>query len=371
MLRSNLKTKRHVLSALWVAAAICGVVDTAQARKPGPGEDACLADGVCVGLYEEARRLSKSGDYATALAAYQGAYRRRPVPWLLINIGRTLHKLGRYGEALSHYRRYLADEPKGPSDRLQTVHDYIAQAEKAQSEPTPAESAKPEEASAAARTETAPPSTTAPSTPTEKPPAEPSAASKGAPEPGAAQAAVRDKANEAVSATPTEQAAAHTAGKAAGHPSASAAPAAAAGPAAVPLPPSSPSPPANQGAPPVLAPPSVRGPQPDHAARSVDSAGGLAATQRPVPAYFWAGIATGGALIVAGTATGIAALLEARSLQDTPYAGAASSSLLDQQARVRSLALASDVLLALGGGTVGIVSVVLLIQRYGRATAKR
>ncbi|MBL9004152.1 MAG: hypothetical protein JNJ46_07900 [Myxococcales bacterium] len=371
MLRSNLKTKRHALSALWVAAAICCVVDTAQARKPGPGEDACLADGVCVGLYEEARRLSKSGDYATALAAYQGAYHRRPVPWLLINIGRTLHKLGRYGEALSHYRRYLADEPKGPSDRLQTVHDYIAQAEKAQAEPSPAESAKPEEASAAARSEATSPSTTAPNTPTEKPPAEPAAASKGAPAPGTAQAAVRDKANEPVPSAPTDQAAAHAAGTAVGHPSASAAPTPEAVPAAGPLQPSSQSPPANQGAAPVLAPPSVREPQPDQAARSADSAGGLGATRRPVPAYFWAGIATGGALIVGGTATGIAALLEARSLQDTPYAGVAPSSLIDQQARVRSLALASDVLLALGGGTVGIVSVVLLIQRYGRATAKR
>lgn len=68
---------------------------------------------------------------------------------------------------------------------------------------------------------------------------------------------------------------------------------------------------------------------------------------------------------------GTAALVESSALQSTPFAGMAPSSVLDQQSRLRAFALSSDVLWAAGGTTVGVVSLVMLIQRYANAKQKR
>lgn len=91
--------------------------------------DACLQDGLCRAHYTRARGLSRESNYAGALAAYEAAYRRRPVPWLLINIGRTLHKLGKPAEALAYYQRYREDDQAPAPERLKLLAEYEQQAE--------------------------------------------------------------------------------------------------------------------------------------------------------------------------------------------------------------------------------------------------
>ena len=359
-------------AALAIAAVLSGSADPAHARKSASSEDACLADGVCLGLYEEARRLSKSGDFATALAAYQGAYRRRPMPWLLINIGRTLHKLGRFGEALVHYQRYLTDEADGPADRLQTVKDYIAQAEKAQAEHSAAGSTKPDEPESPAHGETpVPPSGVA--SPTEPP-------AKGTTSPQTSGAGEVDKGRPDATpgaGTETGSPAPVSGDAAAGSRTAHPASGAAASPqgssvsqngsAAVGTEPK----PDLRSHPPVSAVPADNGSGPPvrQASREVPARVD-SVPRRALPAYFWAGIGTGGALLASGAALGIAALVDARALQDTPYAGMPPASLIDQQARVRALSISSDVLLAVGGSTVGVVTLVWLIQHQRQAARK-
>lgn len=359
---------------LAIAVVLGSTAEPVHARKSASSEDACLADGVCLGLYEEARRLSKSGDFATALAAYQGAYRRRPMPWLLINIGRTLHKLGRFSEALAHYQRYLADEANGPADRLQTVKDYIAQAEKAQAERTAAGSTKPDEPESPARGETSstPSGAASPTEPSVKGTSSPDTAGAGSVDKGRADAAPGN-AEGVENASPAPVSGDAAAGSITSRPASGSATtpqgssASQDGSAAVGTEPK----PDPSSHPLASTVPTDNGSGPP-----ARQAGGDVSTRvdpvprRPLPAYFWAGIGTGGVLLAGGAALGIAALVDARALQDTPYAGMAPASLIEQQARVRALSISSDVLLAVGGTTAGVVTLVWLIQHGSQAARK-
>ncbi len=136
MSRLNSRTR---LPALALAGLLQLQVASAAAKtKPDPGAaavqeedqgDACLQDGLCRAHYTRARSLSKESNYAGALAAYEAAYRRRAVPWLLINIGRTLHKLGKPAEALAYYQRYREDDQAPAPERLKLLAEYEQQAE--------------------------------------------------------------------------------------------------------------------------------------------------------------------------------------------------------------------------------------------------
>lgn len=288
MSRSSSKTNAAGWACLLTVAAVVvwgdGRCAFAESRRKASA-DACLSDPVCFGLYEEARRLSKSGDLQAAVVAYQAAYRRQPMPWLLINLGRTLHKLGRPQEALSHYQRYTSAEPSGPVDRQQMVRDYTAQAEKAIAEKSAADKPTLEllvDATAAPMEEPPPPPllvppVTPPVAPPEKPPV------VVVPEP-----------------LPVEE-------------------------------------------PPVRKEPGM-------------------------PAYFWAGAGAGGALLVAGAITGGVTLGQSSSLQETAFASPAFEALLDQQARIRTLAATTDALLVVGGVTLSAVTVAALVQRYRQRT---
>lgn len=126
----------------------------ASSGRVGDQSDVCLHDGLCRAHYTRARGLSKENDYEGALTAYEAAYRRRSVPWLLLNIGRTLHKLGKPAEALNYYRRYQQEDQAPAPERQKLLKEYTEQAEadvalqKPPSEPKPAD--KPPESPAPA-----------------------------------------------------------------------------------------------------------------------------------------------------------------------------------------------------------------------------
>lgn len=123
------KTKPLLLSLLLVGSSIFLQARTAAADESDMDRDPCLTDSICRAHFQRGRKLSKEDNYAEALVAYEAAQLRRQVPWLLINIGRTLHKLGRPAEAASYYKRYFADEPSGPPERKQRALQFQAEAE--------------------------------------------------------------------------------------------------------------------------------------------------------------------------------------------------------------------------------------------------
>ncbi|HPH29730.1 MAG TPA: tetratricopeptide repeat protein [Pseudomonadota bacterium] len=123
------KTKPLLLSLVLVGSSIFLQARTAAADESDMDRDPCLTDSICRAHFQRGRKLSKEDNYAEALVAYEAAQLRRQVPWLLINIGRTLHKLGRPAEAASYYKRYFADEPSGPPERKQRALQFQAEAE--------------------------------------------------------------------------------------------------------------------------------------------------------------------------------------------------------------------------------------------------
>jgi tetratricopeptide (TPR) repeat protein len=62
-------------------------------------------------ITEEAARAARAGDYATALAQFEEAYRLDPVPILLFHIGRVKARMGDLRGAVETLERYLGVAP--------------------------------------------------------------------------------------------------------------------------------------------------------------------------------------------------------------------------------------------------------------------
>jgi tetratricopeptide (TPR) repeat protein len=109
---------------------ICFFGFGAPAASAGPQapDDGCLTDSTCRAHYNQAVSLFEAGRFETALPEFNAAYERRQMPWLLINIGRTLHRLGRPREALDYYDRYKQAETKPDPETQERLEKYTAQA---------------------------------------------------------------------------------------------------------------------------------------------------------------------------------------------------------------------------------------------------
>lgn len=140
---------RLLLSALLLFSLFGG---TAHAVP----EDACIKDEKCKEHYTKGVKLYKEELFDEALTEFQSAYAARQMPLLLVNIGRTMQKLGRPKDALSHYERFLRAEPKIDPDTKKRVEDYITQV-KALIESEPDKTDKPAVAPANPVTPQAPP----------------------------------------------------------------------------------------------------------------------------------------------------------------------------------------------------------------------
>lgn len=116
----------------WVVSLLltCALLGRAHAASgAGASDDPCLKETECREHYQRAIGLYESGRYEAALPEFQAAYQSRPQPWLLINIGRTLHRLGRLDDAIAYYNRYEQAAANDDPEAVKKVREYKAQAE--------------------------------------------------------------------------------------------------------------------------------------------------------------------------------------------------------------------------------------------------
>lgn len=126
--RSKSKSRNWTAATSVLAFLVFAPPAMAQEKDDAAGSDICIADAICRAHYSRARKLSKKDDYEGALEAYEAAYRRKPAQWLLINMGRTLHKLGRTQDAMDQYRRYLASSDAN-ADLRKKAEQFLTEAE--------------------------------------------------------------------------------------------------------------------------------------------------------------------------------------------------------------------------------------------------
>ncbi len=129
------RLKTSALLALLFSCALAGAQETALPAPPatdsgGAAGDPCFTDERCNSLSESAARLSKVGQFSAAVDTYRAAYELKPVPWLLLNIGRVQQKMGQSQEAIATYDRFLKDSAAGKDPELQEkARKYQAQAQ--------------------------------------------------------------------------------------------------------------------------------------------------------------------------------------------------------------------------------------------------
>lgn len=109
-------------------AGVLVVGSLMQASPAAAADDACIRDERCREHHDKAIKLYSEGLYEEALTEFQAAYDARKLPLLLINIGRTMQKLGRPKESIAYYERFLAAESKPDPDVLKRVNKYIGEA---------------------------------------------------------------------------------------------------------------------------------------------------------------------------------------------------------------------------------------------------
>ena len=133
------KTSRYTVLACACAALL---VAPGAAFAEGSGEesadDPCLREPKCQELVGRAREASQGQRYEEAQRAYIAAYAVKPVPWLLLNIGRVQHKLGRYEDAMQMYRAFLElPRQEGDQEQRDRAEEYLRKAEREQKSARP------------------------------------------------------------------------------------------------------------------------------------------------------------------------------------------------------------------------------------------
>jgi len=88
----------------------------------------CHRDAACRKHSKNGVRLSEKKAYAEALEEFQAAYAIQPDTRLLLNIGRSLYRLGRSAEAMDYYTRFRKAEPNIDAETDEALKAYEADA---------------------------------------------------------------------------------------------------------------------------------------------------------------------------------------------------------------------------------------------------
>lgn len=172
-LRCRANRGRTLLGSCLALSLVVPCLPSGSAHAGLPN-DACIKDERCKEHHDKAVNYYNQQYYEEALSEFQAAYAARQMPLLLINIGRTLQKLGRPKEAISYYERFQQAESK-PDPAVQAkVTEYLGQARALvgtePTPPTPDPASDPNKNPTATPTNPPPPAVTPP---TPKPPMPP------------------------------------------------------------------------------------------------------------------------------------------------------------------------------------------------------
>lgn len=128
----------------WGACALALLVVFAAATARAQRAMSCADDPACWKELNRGSKLAESGDYAAALSSFEAAYARTPDYRLHINIGRSLHRLGRHDDAVAAFQRYQASAPpSAPAQEQEVVRRFIAEAQLAKLQASAAQPVSP------------------------------------------------------------------------------------------------------------------------------------------------------------------------------------------------------------------------------------
>jgi tetratricopeptide (TPR) repeat protein len=108
---------------------VIGMLTSLSAPARVHGDPAPAADKRALArqYVEAGLAAQRAGDYDTAVTMYQKAYQLVQHPVLIFNIAQAHRLAGRGKEALTLYRRYVAEAPEG--DEASTAREFIAELE--------------------------------------------------------------------------------------------------------------------------------------------------------------------------------------------------------------------------------------------------
>src|SRR5262245_54742902 len=105
---------RAIRGVLLTTGLLLYLVGTALAQAPGPDSPERVRSKELVAKGNSHFQL---GEFAVALKLYKDAYRVRPSPNILFNIGQTHRQLGQLSEALFAFKNYLLAAPADAANR--------------------------------------------------------------------------------------------------------------------------------------------------------------------------------------------------------------------------------------------------------------
>lgn len=101
----------------------------AESKRPAARKADCRAEPTCFSELRNALQIAK-GDRQAALSLLVTLYDQYKDPRLLFNSGRLLHQLGRPGEAVVHYRKFLDSGIETDPEIVIKTRIYLEQAER-------------------------------------------------------------------------------------------------------------------------------------------------------------------------------------------------------------------------------------------------
>ncbi|MFO0572861.1 MAG: hypothetical protein U1A78_02590 [Polyangia bacterium] len=124
------RTKSRTCAVVLVLCSVLASLQPTLAVAGSAGE-LCQADRDCRKRADAAAKLYNDRKFAEALDEYQAAYELRQDPFLLLNIGRCLFRLGRPRSALTKYELLQKNTPDLDPATARSLEKYMAEAKAA------------------------------------------------------------------------------------------------------------------------------------------------------------------------------------------------------------------------------------------------
>ena len=105
------------------SSAVCLALLVSGLASAAPSSAETLARAAAA----EAKKAFDLGDWAQAIEQYEAAYKLKPVPGLLFNLGQSHRRAGHLEQAAFYFRRYLESNP--PEAQAKATEEVLTQVE--------------------------------------------------------------------------------------------------------------------------------------------------------------------------------------------------------------------------------------------------